>query len=50
MELLFNKNIIEPGDDEEYIEKAVNVIVMLHAKQGCNCKDNILVYLKASLN
>ena len=50
MELLFNKNIIKPGNNEEYIKKAVDAIAVLHAKRGCDCKDNILTYLKASLN
>ena len=50
MELLFNKNVIKPGDDKEYIKEAVDAIVILRAKQGCSCKDNVLAYLKASLN
>ena len=50
VELMFNKNIIKPGDDVEYIKEAVNTIVILCVKQGYNCKDNMLVYLKASLN
>ena len=47
---MFNKNIIKLGDNKEYIKEAVDTIVMLYAKQGCDCKDNILAYLKASLN
>jgi len=50
VELLFNKNVIKLGDNKEYIKKAVDTVVILHAKQGCNYKDNILAYLKASLN
>ena len=50
VELIFNKNVIKPGDDKEYIKEAVNTIVILRVKQGYNCKDNVLVYLKASLN
>ena len=50
VELLFNKNIIKLGDDEEYIKEAIDAVVIRHTKQGCNCKDNILAYLKASLN
>jgi hypothetical protein len=42
VELMFNKNVIKLGDDEEYIKEGV--------KRGCNCKDNVLAYLKASLN
>jgi hypothetical protein len=29
---MFNKNVIKPGDDEEYIKEAVDTIVMLRAK------------------
>ena len=50
VELLFNKNIIKLEDNEEYIKEAIDTIAILHAKQGYNCKDNILAYLKASLN
>ena len=32
VELMFNKNIIKPGDDKEYIKKAINTIAILHAK------------------
>jgi hypothetical protein len=34
----------------EYIKEAINTIVILYVKQGCNYKDNIPAYLKASLN
>jgi hypothetical protein len=50
VELIFNKNVIKLGDDEEYIKEAVDTIAMLYAKQGYNYKDNVLAYLKASLN
>ena len=50
MELLFNKNVIELGDDKKYIKKAVDAIAILCIKQGYNCKDNILTHFKASLN
>ena len=50
MELLFNKNVIKLGDNKEYIKEAVDAMAILHAKQGCNYKDDILAYLKASLN
>jgi hypothetical protein len=50
VELMFNKNVIKLGDDEEYIKEAANAIAMLRVKRGCNCKDNVLAYLKASLN
>jgi len=50
VELLFNKNVIKPGDNEEYIKEAVDAIAILRAKRGCDCKDNILAYFKVSLN
>jgi hypothetical protein len=50
VELIFNKNVIKPGDNKEYIKEAVDTIAMLCVKQGYNCKDNIPAYLKASLN
>ena len=50
VELIFNKNVIKLGDNKEYIKEAVDTIAMLYIKQGCNYKDNILAYLKASLN
>jgi len=47
---MFNKNIIKPRDDKEYIKETVDIIAILHLKQGCDYKDNILAYFKASLN
>jgi hypothetical protein len=47
---MFNKNVIKLGDNEEYIKEAVDTIAMLRVKWGYNYKDNILAYLKASLN
>ena len=32
VELIFNKNIIKPGDDVEYIKEAINIIAILHIK------------------
>ena len=32
IELMFNKNIIKPGDNKEYIEEAANTVVMLRVK------------------
>ena len=32
VELIFNKNIIEPGDNNEYIKKSINTIAILHIK------------------
>ena len=50
VELIFNKNIIKPGNNKEYIKEAIDTIAMLYIKRGYNYKDNVLVYLKASLN
>jgi hypothetical protein len=50
VELIFNENVIKLGDDEEYIKEAVDAIAMLRVKRGYNYKDNVLAYLKASLN
>ena len=47
---MFNKNVIKLGDDEEYIKEAVDAVAILRVKRGCNYKDNVLAYLKASLN
>ena len=50
IELMFNKNVIKLGDNKEYIKEAANTIAILRVKRGYNYKDNILAYLKASLN
>ena len=50
VELIFNKNIIKPGDNKEYIKEAIDAITIFYIKRGCNYKDNILVYFKVSLN
>ena len=50
VELIFNKNVIKLGDNKEYIKEAVDTIAMLYIKRGYNYKDNMLAYLKASLN
>ena len=50
IELMFNKNVIKLGDDEEYIKEAIDAVVILRVKQRYNYKDNMLAYLKASLN
>ena len=50
VELMFNKNIIKLGDDVKYIKKTADAIVILCTKQRCDCKDNVLAHLKASLN
>ena len=47
---MFNKNVIKLGDDEEYIKEAADIIAILYVKRGCNYKDNVLAYLKVSLN
>ena len=50
VELMFNKNVIKLGDNKEYIKEAANTIAILRIKRGYNYKDNVLAYLKASLN
>ena len=50
MELIFNKDILKLGDNIEYIKEAIDAIAMLYIKQGYNYKDNVLAYLKISLN
>jgi len=47
---MFNKSIIKPGDNIEYIKKAIDTIAVLRAKRGCDYKDNVLAHLKVSLN
>ena len=47
---MFDKDILKPGDNVEYIEEAADTIAMLRAKRGYNCKGDMLTYLKASLN
>jgi hypothetical protein len=50
VELMFNKNVIKLGDNVEYIKETVNTIAILRVKRGCDCKDNVPAYFKASLN
>jgi len=50
VELMFNENVIELRDDKEYIEEAVNIIVILYIKWGYNCKNDVPAYFKAFLN
>ena len=50
MELIFNKDILKPGDDIKYIKEAIDAIAILRIKQGCDYKGNVLAYLKMSLN
>jgi len=47
---MFNKNIIKLGNNKEYIKEAINIIVILCIKWGCNYKNNMPVYFKMSLN
>jgi len=47
---MFNKNVIKPGDNKEYIKEAVDAMAILRVKRGYNYKDNMPAYLKASLN
>ena len=50
VELIFNKDVLKPGDNMEYIKEAVDTIAILYIKRGYNYKGNILAYLKISLN
>ena len=50
VELMFNKDVLKPGDNIEYIKEAIDTIAMLYIKRGYNYKDNVLAYLKTSLN
>ena len=50
VESIFNKNVIKLGDNKEYIKEVTNTIAILRVKRGCNYKDDVLAYLKASLN
>jgi len=47
---MFNKNVIKPKDNKEYIKETVDAMAILHLKRGYNYKDNIIAYFKASLN
>ena len=47
---MFNKNVIKLGDNKEYIKEAANTIAILRIKRGYDYKDNVLAYLKISLN
>ena len=50
VELMFNKDVLKPGDDVEYIEEAADAVAILCIKRGYNYKGNVLAYLKISLN
>jgi len=50
VKLIFNKNIIKLKDNKEYIKEVIDIIVILCAKRGDNYKNNMLAYLKMSLN
>ena len=50
MELIFDKDVLKPGDNIEYIKEAVDAIAMLCAKRGYNYKGDVPAYLKTSLN
>ena len=47
---MFNKDVLKPGDNVEYIKEAADTIAMLYIKQRCNYKGDMLAYLKMSLN
>ena len=42
VELIFNKNVIELGDDIEYIKEAVNAVVILHTNEDITVR---IIYL-----
>jgi len=50
VKLMFNENVIKLGDNKEYIKEAVNTMAIFCVKWGYNYKDNVLIYLKVSLN
>jgi len=50
VELIFDKNVIKPRDNKEYIKETADTIAILRLKRGYNYKDNVPAYLKASLN
>jgi len=50
VELMFNENGIKPRDNKEYIKEIVDIMAILRLKRGCDYKDDVLAYLKASLN
>ena len=50
VELMFNKNVIKLRDNKKYIEKAINIMAILCAKQRYNYKNNVPAYFKISLN
>jgi len=50
VELIFNKNVIKPRDNKEYIKETVDAMAILYLKRGCDCKNDVLAYFKASLN
>jgi len=50
IKIKINKNVIKLGDNKKYIKKAINIMAILYIKQRCNCKDNVLIYLKISPN
>ena len=47
---MFNKDVLKLEDNIEYIKEAVDTIAILYIKRGYNYKDNMLAYLKTSLN
>ena len=50
VELMFDEDVLELGDDVEYIEEAADAVAMLRAKRGCDCKGDVPAHLKTSLN
>ena len=50
VESMFNENVIELGDDVEYIKETIDAVAILCTKQGYDCKDDVLTHFKMSLN
>ena len=47
---MFNEDVLKLGDNVEYIKEAIDAVAILYIKRGYNYKDNVLAYLKISLN
>ena len=47
---MFNKDVLKPGDNIEYIKEAADTIAMLRVKREYDYKGDVPAYLKTSLN
>jgi len=50
VELIFNKNVIKPRDNKEYIKETIDAMAILYLKRGYDYKDNMPAYFKVFLN